>query len=89
MEQKFHEIGMPLVLKQCESRRKGRIIQNPPYTSVVHKRDHKITYTKDNTFVALVLVYYEPDGTERVQFVEFVGPDGTIYRLQNFSGSLG
>jgi hypothetical protein len=83
MEGKFRDLGMPAVLQQCESRRTNRVIKNPPYSSVIHTRDHKIVYTKDNCLVALVLIYYEPDETERIRYVFFVGTDGITYKLHD------
>jgi hypothetical protein len=83
---KFHECGMPEFLKGCQQRRAGRdpnVVTDPPFTSVVHKREHGIRFTTEGDRLAALIFYFKgPDGEDRESIREFVCPrDGETYRL--------
>lgn len=86
MERKFNELGMPATLSSCKRTRTDRdpaVPTHPPDTSVIHKREHGIRFTTaSNESIALIFIWYGPDGTEHWSIREFLGPDGILYRLR-------
>jgi hypothetical protein len=87
IERKFHECNMPAALEGCEQRRVDHdpaIASIYPYSSVVQKREHGISYkTPTGVFVALIFYFKSPDGEERMSIRMFVCPVcGHIYRLK-------
>lgn len=88
MERKFQECSISNALEGCEQKRTDRepgIASTPPYSSVVHRREHGVSFnTPSGELVALIFFWKGPDGEDRRSIRMFVCPVcGHIYKRKS------